>query len=481
MCMKRHFFSKYLTRSLPLWVLALATLAAAPDPQLSLTLSEAIYIGLKNATSVLRAENKTSYSGAQLLQSYLQFAPNLTASANYGKYTGNNYTWVPKPQVTSGTSLGASFQLSSSLNLFNGFSDISTLRAAMARKDAAELSYTRAKQQIVIDITQAYLQVILDQRLWEIAKQSFETSKHREELLSEQARLGVKDIANLYTQQAQTASDESAVVTASNRYQTDVMKLLQRLRLTETNYSFVDPLTPPGKDQAKSAKSDQETPVAELYGAKLSDEELVKKALEQRQDLQAASLTSKAADLSVDSTAGNYYPHLDLGVNMYGLGRSLVSQRVNGTDQAPFAQDPLMRQLRDNDNYSVLLTLTWSVLDRGVTKAAVEKASYDAALSRYDYDDLRMQIITEVKQAREDYRGAASRLAAAKRGVVAADKSFERIQARYNAGAATFIDLLTAQLQLAQARNAEAQAQVDTGLQSLVIGHVVGETRIPQS
>ena len=444
---------------------SLVAVGATPDTNPTLKLADAITIGLSNATSVLRAESRSVYSGTQLLQSYLQFLPNLTGSATYGNYFGTTYTFVPKPQKTVASSQGGSFQLSSSINLFNGFNDIHALKAAIARKSAAALSYERAKQQIVIDITQSYMQVILDQRLLEIAQKSLDASKQRETLLIEQAKLGVKDIANLYTQQAQTASDEAAVVSATTRLETDIVHLLQRLRTPDAKYHFLDP----------AIASDP------LPGDAQSDAELIKIALEKRQDFKAASETSKAAEFATEQAASTYYPRLDFSLNMYGLTRTLKSQSINGTDQGPFIQEPFDKQIRDNDNYSVLLSLSWNIFDRGVTKAAVERAAYDAASSRYDFEDLRMQVVTEVRQAKADFQGAKSRWSAAKRGVLAAEKSYERIDARYKEGAATFLDLLTAQVALAQARNAEAQARVDTSLQTLIIAHVLGETRVPHS
>jgi outer membrane protein TolC len=62
----------------------------------------------------------------------------------------------------------------------------------------------------------------------------------------------------------------------------------------------------------------------------------------------------------------------------------------------------------------------------------------------------------------------------ARHGVTVANKSFERIEARYGVGAATFLDVTTAQVVLAQAQAAEAQAQIDVHLQAQVLRHVVG-------
>ena len=300
--------------------------------------------------------------------------------------------------------------------------------------------------------------MILDQRLVDIARQSLSSSRHREELLREQTKLGVKDIGNLYTQQAQTAADETAVVSADSRLQSDIMHLLQRLKVTGGVYTWLPP------------RLTEVAPFAEQTRV----DELVRQATSQRQDLKAADATSRAADAAVAVAEAGYYPRLDVGLSLNDLTRQIQHQSLSGVDQGPFVQDPFSKQLQGHINYVAALTLSWSPFDRGVTRLAVARAEVDAADSRVDADDLRRQVQTEVQQAREDFRSASSRLATARRGVTAANKSFERIEARYGVGAATFLDVTTAQVALAQAQAAEAQAQIDVHLQAQVLRHVVG-------
>ena len=433
-------------------------LDAASSPPQQRTLDAAVQLGVKNATAISKADQSLRLSAAQLLQSYAQFLPNLTLSAVAGEAWGKSYQYTPKPALLNTANYGLTMQLSTNVNLFNGCADQAGVRAALERKDAATMTLARAKQQIAIDITQAYLQVILDQRLLDIARQSLGSSRHREELLREQTKLGVKDIGNLYTQQAQTATDETAVVSAGSRLQSDIMHLLQRLKVIGGVYTWLPPRL---------------TEVAP-FGEQTRADELVRQAMEQRQDLKAADAASRAADAAVTVAEAGYYPRLDIGFSLNDLTRRIQHQSLSGVDQGPFVQDPLSKQLQGHFNYTAALTLSWSPFDRGVTRLAVARAEVDAAGSRVDADDLHRQVLTEVKQALEDFRSASSRLATARRGVTAANKSFERIEARYGVGAATFLDVTTAQVVLAQAQSAQAQAQIDVHLQAQVLRHVVG-------
>ena len=70
-------------------------------------------------------------------------------------------------------------------------------------------SEARKKQQIALDVAQSFLQVVLDQQLVRIAKKNLVASQDREKLLTEQTRVGVRNLADLFRQQAQTSADES--------------------------------------------------------------------------------------------------------------------------------------------------------------------------------------------------------------------------------------------------------------------------------
>ena len=48
---------------------------------------------------------------------------------------------------------------------------------------------TRAKQQISLDVAQSYLQVVLDQKIIDIADKNYKASKDRQTLLEEQNSL----------------------------------------------------------------------------------------------------------------------------------------------------------------------------------------------------------------------------------------------------------------------------------------------------
>ena len=331
-----------------------------------LTLESAVKIGLQFATRVQKAKNDVDLSGAVLLQSYGQFLPNLSANAAYSYIQGNEYFSQTTPTVVATKNYGPTTQVTTTLNLFNGLSDFSQLKAAIAHENASSLTLFRAKQQIVIDVTQGYLQTVLDSHVVEIAEKNLSASQERQKLLREQTRVGVRNLSDLYRQEAQTSADESFLLNSQNKRRDDEILLLRKLRLElDKPYEIVEPpLDPP------SAK--------ETYP---QEAELTKVALEKRADLKASQSKLESAEWNIGVARSGYLPRLDLSFGVYQAGRGLSEQVVNGVSVLPYPQDSPWSQLGEHTYFLAGVTLTWNLFDRLLTAQNMSQAHVDRSIT----------------------------------------------------------------------------------------------------
>jgi outer membrane protein len=428
----------------------------------TLTLDDSVRLAVASATAVLKADNATRQSGADVLRSYGQFLPNLVAQGNYAYQSGTQYYAQSLPTLVNGSSAGAGYTLSTDLNLFNGLADYSGLRATTLRKDVAELSLARAKQAVALDTTQSFLQVVLDNQLVGIARKNLQESQAREKLLEEQTVLGVRNLSDLFRQQAQTSLDESALLTAQNRTRTDQITFLRKLRAdVAKSYRFVEPTIP-----------DDEPP-----GSVGDEGSLLKKALTERVDLKASDESAEASGWDLKGSWGGYLPKLDLQGSMVSGAHYLYSQAVNGQSVVPPTQSSMGYQLGSQIDYTVGLYLTWSIFDQFGTHDAVTKARVASDNAQIDAQDFRNQVEGEVRTAFGSYETSVAQLRSSKKGLVAARKAYEVIEGRYEVGSASFIDLITAQATLVQAESARAEALIDFVLQSKGLEFAIGELK----
>lgn len=429
-----------------------------------LSLEKSIAFAIEAASSVIKSRGDSEISAEQLLQNYFQFLPNLTASGTYSKVHGNTYFYTAQPTIVDTFNHGATYTIGTSINIFNGLADMAGLKSALNRREAADLNLKRAKQQIALDVAQRFLQVVLDQQIVRIAKKNLVSSQEREKLLSEQTRVGVRNLADLFRQQAQTSSDESYLVNAENKERTDELQLLVLLRLDpSTNYRLVEPKL---EEEAKGNRYDNE-------------DQLVKMALENRADLVASKDTAKAAAWDVTSARSGFFPRLDFGVSMTGMGRNLDSQSFGGTTVSdPAGLGDWSDQLRHQIVYTYALTLSWNIWDRGLTRVATERARVNATNARVDAEDFEHRVVSEIRQAWGDYRTIIQQLESSKKGLQAAQKAYEVMQGRYQVGSASFVDLTTAQAALVQAEAARAQALIAFALQTRAIETTLGTVKV---
>lgn len=453
--------SHHLTLILPLiWGAGAFAQASAR----TLTLDDSIAIAMKESSTVLKADVDSDVRAEQLIQSYLQWLPNLTAQANYNASRGKLFVATAAPTLIDGSSYGSSYQISTVLNIFNGLSDISNYRSIKDKKLAADKTFERAKEQVALDVAQSFLQVILDAKLVSIAEANFKISQDRTKLLEAQSQVGARSLADFFRQQAQTSADESALISAKNRFETDKIVLLKKLRMDPREaVTFVEPVL------AQDVQAVQNPAVRDQEITNLTED-----ALKRRADYDASQKIAEATREDVNVAQAPYYPRLDFVASYGALSRKFDFQRVNGVDVAPAEEDSLGEQLQDHANYTYGLALTWNIFDRGVTRSTVSVARGIAYKAKIDSEDYRNQVVGEVKQMINDRDAAVQQMQTSQVGLRAAQKAFEVSSGRYEVGALSFIDLSAAQIALFQAQTNFAQATISYELQKRAMVYVLG-------
>ncbi|MHA4812315.1 TolC family protein [Flavitalea flava] len=428
-------------------------------PQKILSLQDCLDIGFARSTEVLKGRNNVELAGALVLNAYGQFLPDLNAGAGYNYSTGKNFVSVSGPTVVNANRSAFNYQLTSTLNLFTGHYNYASLKAATLNKKSSELTLQRAEQQISLDITQTFLQVMLDKKVVSLEQENWKTSMDREKQLTALTEVGRKALADLYQQQAQTSRDQSSLINAQNRLRTDKILLLKKLRLDSLDrFEFGEVPV-------------DEQPQAELYG---DGQSLVRKALSQRVDLQSYKLDKEVADWNIQKFRSGYLPRVFLGAGVFSNGAYFDKLYVNGVNTKPGSQSGIGDQLTSQINGSVSVNASWALFDRYYTRSNTAIAKIVSRNAQIDLENQHIQIVSEMQQAYGDYTTSLQQITTAEKGVIAAEKAFETLNGRYREGAANFIELSTAQINLLEARQNKIQSIISLMLQKKVIDFYLG-------
>jgi outer membrane protein len=429
------------------------------QPVINLTLDQCVDIVTRNSTGVLQSANQNDLNGVQVLESYGQFLPNLNLSAGYGYQTGTTLYAIEGTALVNANGQNASLGISSALNLFNGFADMAGLKSALAKKSSSNYSLDWAKEQVALDITQTFLQLVLDQQILDIAQKNLQASQSRLKLLQGQSQVGSASISDLYRQQAETSADEFAVTSDQSRVQVDQVLLVRKLRVDPTkNYRFVTPVLDP-EPSAQAAKG---------------IDQLVKETLENRSDVKSNAALKDSNDWEVTRARSGYLPRLDLVFSRDAAGILLSKDIVNGQNLLPAYQPGLPAQIGNQVEYSIGLSLSWSIFDRFVTRYNVAQAETVLKNTEINLDDSKFQVQADIKAAYTNYGSAKNQLNSARVGLDAAQKSYDAVEGMYEVGSSSIVDVLTAQAALVQARSNQAQALTNLKLQEKTLEYATG-------
>jgi outer membrane protein len=201
---------------------------------------------------------------------------------------------------------------------------------------------------------------------------------------------------------------------------------------------------------------------------------LVQETLEKRTDVRSNISLLDSTDWDVTRARSGYLPKLDLTFSRDAAGILLSKDLVNGVDALPPTQPGLPAQLGNQVQYTIGLTLSWSIFDRFVTRYNVAQADTVHKNTQIALDDSKLQVQSDIRTAFTNYGSAKSQLTSARVGAEAAQKSYDAVEGMYEVGSSSIVDVLTAQAALVQARSNLAQSLTNLKLQEKTLEYATG-------
>lgn len=432
-----------------------------------ITFDEAVTIALERNVELRKAQNDVQLQRQIVAGEKADFLPNLNLSARPTRSWGLTFDQTSLRLVTQ-TSDFLSLNASSSVNIFNGFGDIASLRQAQHTLVSTDLMFERQKQTVFFNVIQSYLQVILDQERVRIRAEDVEAQRQQLRRIEEFTRVGSRPISDLYQQQATLANSELLLLEAERAQQLSEVRLIQVLEL--------DPMQVYEFDAPEREELNLEASSYELDG-------LLRSAFEQRKDLRALDADIRSANESIRVARSSRYPSLTLFGNGGTSYSSLRQEAIFDAEGDPigFERIPLGDQLNDNRSASVGLTLSIPIFNRLQTKTSVEQSRVRYNNLSLDRQNLEQNIALEVRQAYLDYLTAVKRLDVTEKQLRSARQSEQVERERYDIGASTLVELTQARAGLVDAESQRAQAIYQFVFQSKVIEYYLGTLNASQT
>jgi outer membrane protein len=420
--------------------------AQAPPPQQTITFDDAIRIALRQNTALQQANNASELNSANVRQQRLSFLPDLRFSTNTGQSYGRTFS-QDEGRIINETTQSLNAGVTSSVTLFNGLTNVASLRSAQLSEVAGERNVQRAEQTVAFTVASNFLALVQQQEQLRVQRENLAAQEAQERQIKAFVDAGSRPVSDLYQQQAAVAAQRSQVVNAERALELAKVDVMQTLQLDPRgNYAFA----PPALDTTSRAT------------ARFNLDSLLSRALGQRSDLFAQQSLVSAASQSVKAAKGSRWPSLSLSAGYNSAFNSATD--LGFTDQ-----------LDQRRGGSLSLGLSVPLFDRGTTDLATQRAEIAEDNARLELKNRQQQIGLEVRRAYLDYQAATQQLDAAEAQLRAAQLALEASQQRYNVGAATLLEVTQARAAQLQAASALVTARYGLLFQRTLIGYYVGD------
>ncbi len=186
-----------------------------------------------------------------------------------------------------------------------------------------------------------------------------------------------------------------------------------------------------------------------------SVEEALRQAFDQRSDVKAAQAQIRAAERAVAATRAQRLPSLAINGD-YG---------VIGTNPS-----------QSHGTFSVTGTLRFSIWEGGRIEGDIEQARAGFTQRQAEYEDLRLQVESEVRKAYLDMQAAANQVGVAQKNREVAKETLDLTRQKVEAGVAESVELVQTQESLASADLDYINSVFAHNLAKLSLARALGRT-----
>ncbi len=398
------------------------------------TLLECIDIALENNRNIKQQELNRQQREIAYSQARADLLPNLNASAGqnfvFGRSIGLDNTY----QNTNSSQ--TSFGIGADITLFDGLRMKHNIDARKADMHASEADLDKMRDDIIISVSTAFLQVLLNRELLQIAETQLETTRADIARRTELVKSGRMAQGELYEQEAQLAREELNRVQAASNHKLALLDLAQIMELEK--FDDFEVTAPP----AESLISESTL---------LASEAVYESALQNRPIIRSMQYRIESSEKEKLIARSQLYPSLSFGANI-GTGYYNMSGRDN---------DAFRSQLRNNMSNSLGFSLRIPIFNRFQVRNNIRSTELAIANTRLEMDKTKLELRKQIEQAYYNAVGAKSRWDAAKKSVAASNEAYRFAEEKHESGRANTYELTLAKNNQTQALGEEAQAKYE--------------------
>ena len=394
-----------------------------PDPDFTvperLDLPYALAYALDNNFAIRQAKERIRQQEGIVLEVRSAQIPNVAASAGYQRNAdevssnGRNEAW--------------SVDITARQILYAGGGVTASVKSQQLALDAAVLALRSVINDALVDVRIRFFTVLLNREKIKVQEQNVELLQRQLQDVKNRYEAGTVSNFEVLRAEVALANAQPALITARNDYRLAIEELRQSLGYVAASEPDV-------------AKVPEFLGTLEFNPASFELRAALTTAREQRPDLQRLAKLADAAEQGVISSRSGYLP------------------TVSAFGSYDWRQAPASSNRSSLDGWTVGLQSSWDIFDGRATAGRVAQARSFLEQTRLAFAEAQLGADVEVRRAISTFQQATELAEASKKVVEQAEEAVRLANARYSAGTATQLDVLTSQVDLTTARLNQVQA-----------------------
>ncbi len=194
------------------------------------TLAECIDYAVANNIALQRQKLLSETADANLLKSKMDVLPTLNFGSDANMGFGRSVNPVTN-LITFKQNLSNSYALSTSVDIFNGFTTINTISANKFLKQAGIENEKIARNTLIIDILSQYYRVLYAKGIEDASKMKADLSEKQLLRVTKMVEIGRESVAKQYELESSYSADKLAYTVARNTTSQAITTLKQMLQI----------------------------------------------------------------------------------------------------------------------------------------------------------------------------------------------------------------------------------------------------------
>lgn len=415
-------------------IATIVTIQAASAQSRQWTLRQCTEYAVNNNLQVKQKGNQCRQRELQLSTAKNSRLPDLSGSVSESFSFGRGLTM--DNTYTNRSTSSTSFSIGTSVPLFTGFQIPNNIKLNQLNLEAATQDLEKAKNDIRMQVAQAYVQILYDMELADVAVRQVEIDSMQVVRLQSFLENGKASGAEVSQQKATLAQSQLTATQARNNLQLSLLALTQLLELP----------TPEGFSVVRPNLANQN-----IMTIPNNPNIIYQEALVFKPEVKAEQLRLDASEKNIKIAQAALYPKLTLSGGL----------QSNYYKSSGLPADLFFTQLKNNFSQYISLNLNIPIFNRFSTRNSVNSARIDRENQQLQLDNVKKSLYKEIQQVYYNAVAAQAKYESSEVARQSSEDAFTLTQAKYENGKSNITEFNEAKNRFLKAESDLVQARYE--------------------